>query len=277
MREHPASILVAQLQPMTNDALTSAHLVAELLIENPDAELAIFPELFLNGNSLVFAQESAVSAGSRAIQRIRKAARSTRTAVIVGAAERSFGFPSDAAVCIDEMGEVAGIYRKVHLSPAEHRHLAAGSSFVVVPLAGLRVAPLIADDLAFPEPARAVARAGIDLLVTIAATEDVDVDERSIFVRARAIENRTPHVYVNRVGDESGRRYGGESTVVDAAGEPIAALAPLRPEVRLVKVPIGDIVYPDYPRQMVVDVPVLRIADHPSSASLVKSPVSANP
>ncbi len=268
MREHPTAVLLAQLQPMTNDVLTAAHGVAELLAEHSDADLAVFPELFLNGNSLRFAQESAVSASSRAVQRIREAARRTHTAVVVGMAERSFGFPCDAALCVDEEGEVAGIYRKVHLAPEEHRYLAPGSSFIVVTLAGLRVAPLMAADLSFPEVTRGLARAGTDLLVTLAATGDHDAEERAVFVRARAIENRTPHVYVNRVGDESGCRYSGESTVIDATGERLTVLAPMRREIRLVEVVIGETVEPDYPREALDDVPVLRLADHPSSAAM---------
>jgi predicted amidohydrolase len=277
MREHPATVLLAQLRPAPNDILTSAHLVGELLVEHPDAELAVFPELFLNGNSLRFARENAVSSASRAVQRIREAARRTHTAVVVGMVERSFGFLCDAALCVDEDGEIAGIYRKVHLTGDEQRHLAAGSSFIVVLLAGLRVAPLSGVDLAFPESTGGVARAGIDLLVTIAATEEGDAEEQAVFVRARAIENRTPHVYVNRVGDESGRRYSGESTVIDATGGPLATLAAMRPEVRLVEVPIGVTVEPDYPRDALENVPVLRIAEPPSGGSPARYPVSVNP
>ena len=247
MGEHPATVLLAQLQPVTNDVISSAHLVGELLAEHADVDIAVFPELFLSGNSLSFVRESAVPLGSRVVERIRDSARRSQTAVIVGFAERLSGFPSDTALCVDADGEIAGIYRKVHLAEEEHRHLSPGSAFAVVSLAGLRVAPLMAGDLAFPEAARVVARSGIDLLVTIAATEERDAEEHTLLVRARAIENRVPHVYVNRVGYESGRRYCGESTVVDASGSPLVTLFPSRPEVRAVPVPIGTVDEPDHP------------------------------
>ena len=256
MGEHPTTVLIAQLQPLTSDVISSAHLVGELLAEHAGVDIAVFPELFLNGNSLSFVRESAVPLGSRVIQRIRDSARRSHTAVIVGVAERSTGFPSDTALCVDRDGEIAGIYRKVHLAEEQHRHLTPGSSFAVVPLGGLRVAPLMGGDLAFPEAARAVARTGIDLLVTIAATEERDAEEHAVFVRARAIENRVPHVYVNRVGDESGRRYCGESTAVDATGSPLVTLLPSRPDVRVVEVPIGVVVEPDYPSRAREDVGV---------------------
>jgi predicted amidohydrolase len=265
MREHPATVLLAQLEPLTNDVISSAHVVGEVLAEHDDVDLAVFPELFLNGNSLSFVHESAVSVASQAVRRLRDAARRSHTAVIVGVAERSIGFPADAALCIDEAGEVAGIYRKVHLAAEEQRHIRPGSSFTVVPLAGLMVAPLMAEDLAFPEATRAVARAGTELLVTIAASQDRDAEERAVFVRARAMENRLPHVYVNRVGEESGRRYGGESTVVDATGAPLLTLVPSRPDVRVARVPIGSVPEPDYLRQSRSEVAVLpngdRLAD----------------
>jgi predicted amidohydrolase len=276
MREHPATVLLAQLEPLTNDVISSAHVVGELLSEH-DVDLAVFPELFLNGNSLDFVHESAVSVGSQAVRRLREAARRSHTAVIVGVAERSFGFPSDAALCIDEVGEVAGIYRKVHLAEAEQRHIRPGSSFTVVPLAGLRVAPLMAEDLAYPEATRAVARAGTDLLVTIAASEDRDAEERAVFVRARAIENRLPHVYVNRVGEESGRRYGGESTVIDASGSPLVRLVPSRPDIRVAEVPIGNIVEPDYPRLTRDEVAVTSVPERAVDAPRVDQGELASP
>src|SRR5579871_2820225 len=126
MREHPATVLLAQLEPLTNDVISSAHVVGEVLAEHDDVDLAVFPELFLNGNSLSFVHESAVSVASQAVRRLRDAARRSHTAVIVGVAERSVGFPSDAALCIDEAGEVAGIYRKVHLAADEQRHIRPG-------------------------------------------------------------------------------------------------------------------------------------------------------
>jgi predicted amidohydrolase len=277
MLEQPTTVLLAQLEPLTNDVISSAHVVGQLLAEHDEVDLAIFPELFLNGNSLNFVHESAVSVGSQAVRRMRDAARRTHTAVIVGVAERSFGFPSDAALCIDEAGEIAGIYRKVHLAEEEQRHLRPGSSFTVVPMAGLMVAPLMAEDLAYPEATRAVARAGIDLLVTIAASEDRDAEERAVFVRARAIENRLPHIYVNRVGEESGRRYGGESTIVDASGAPLITLVSARPDVRVAEVQIGSTVEPDYPRRTREEVGVLPPADRTMDRSPMGSVEPSEP
>jgi predicted amidohydrolase len=259
MGERRAILLVGQLAPAVNDPITNGHAVAEVLHDHQGIDLAVFPDLFLNGNSPAFLRENAITLDSLVVRRIREAARRANTAVIVGLAERSFGLPSDTVLCVDGSGAVAGVYRTVHLSGAARRHLGPGSSFAVATMGALRVAPLTDGDLAHAAAARSVARAGIDLLVTLAATEEGDAGEQSVLVRARAIENRVPHAYVNRVGAESRRRYAGESTVLDAAGLTLATLAPGRAEVRVVEVPIGVKVEPDHPSLARDDVAVLAV------------------
>jgi predicted amidohydrolase len=86
----------------------------------------------------------------------------------------------------------------------------------------VRAAPLICFDVEFPEPARAVSRAGAELLVTIAANMEPYAEDHALAVRARALDNRRPHVYVNRSGSESGLRFCGASAAVTADGRVVA-------------------------------------------------------
>lgn len=121
-----------------------------------------------------------------------------------GAAPVSVG-----AVCVDEYGRAAGTYRRTRLFGAERTAVRPGGRYPVSTLAGVAVAPLICYDVEFPEPARTVADAGAELLVTLSVNMLPYRDEHEVLPRIRAMENRLPHVYVNQVGAESGFRFPG--------------------------------------------------------------------
>src|SRR5581483_5398409 len=97
-----------------------------------------------------------------------------------------------------------------------------GAELVLVPLAGRLVGPLICFDVEFPEPARALAAAGAELLVTLSANMEPYGDEHEVATRARALENRVPHLYANSVGTIGPNRFVGRSRSVDAGGQVLA-------------------------------------------------------
>ncbi|HST43461.1 MAG TPA: nitrilase-related carbon-nitrogen hydrolase, partial [Conexibacter sp.] len=113
---------------------------------------------------------------------------------------------------------------KTHLFGAEAEAFAAGDELLVVELAGRRVAPLVCFDVEFPEPARALARAGAELLATLSANMEPYGPDHALAARARALDNRLPHVYVNRVGGEGGHRFVGGSAAIGADGAALAEL-----------------------------------------------------
>ena len=239
--------VLAQLAPRPHDVAANAATVVRLLREHPEADLACFPELFLQGYTLPGIDRLALDVDDEPLARIRAAAAASSTAVVVGFAERLDGerLPADSALLVDRDGALAGVYRKVHLFGQEADHFTPGREYVVAGLAGLRVAPLICYDLEFPEPARAVALAGADLIVTVSANMAPYLAEHQLFAGARAVENRRPHVYVNRPGTESGWTFVGGSCLVTAAGDVPAALGDGE-EVAVVDVVLGPPPLPDY-------------------------------
>jgi predicted amidohydrolase len=218
--------VLAQLRPEGGDLAANARAVAGAVAAHPSADLAVFPELFLGGYDPARAGELAVAAGDPALDGVRDAARAHATAVLVGFAERTeAGGVANAVACIDTDGAWRATYRKTHLfGGAEAATFVAGETLRVVGLAGRRVAPLVCFDMEFPEPARAVARAGAELLVTVAANMDPYGPDHALAARARALDNRLPHLYVNRIGDEAGLHFAGGSVAVAADGSVIADL-----------------------------------------------------
>lgn len=228
--------LLAQLAPAPRDVDANAERVVRTLREQPDADIAVFPELFLGGYTLGRLDELAVAPDAAPLQAIAEAAAATATAVVVGFAERQAGGVANAAACFGADGALEGVYRKTHLFGAEARAFMAGGEQLVVPLAGALAAPLICFDIEFPEPARAVARAGAELLVTPSANMEPYWADHELASRARALDNRLPHVYVNRVGSESGHGFVGGSRAVGPDGTVLAELSRDREEVRVVAV-----------------------------------------
>ena len=228
--------LLAQLAPAPRDPDANAERVARALRERPDADLAVFPELFIGGYTLRHLDELAMTADAAPLSAIAEAAAATRTAVVVGFAERLADGVANSAACFDADGSLAGVYRKTHLFGAEAEAFTPGGEQLVVPLAGALVAPLICFDIEFPEPARAVARAGATLLVTPSANMAPYWADHELASRARALDNRIAHLYANRVGSEGRHQFVGGSRAVAPDGSTLIEASEDQEELLVVAV-----------------------------------------
>jgi predicted amidohydrolase len=120
-------------------------------------------------------------------------------------------------------------YDKRHLfrMAGEHERYAAGRDRLTVQINGWRVCPLVCYDLRFPVFIRnrfdheAAGRFDYDLAVFVANWPSPRRYAWQTLLRARAIENLSYVVAVNRVGtDGNGHPYSGDSAVLDYLGQP---------------------------------------------------------
>jgi len=233
-------VLLGQLCPVPGDVDANVGAITGALASHPAAELAVFPELFLGGYDLARVAELAVGVDGAEIAALRAAAREAGTALVVGFAEALGDCRvANAVACIDADGTIETIYRKAYLfGAAERAAFVPGDALRLAGLAGRRVGPLVCFDVEFPEPARALARAGCELLVTVAANMDPYGPDHELAACARALDNRRPHVYVNRCGAEAGMSFAGGSAVIGPDGsvhhqlgrEPLLACVELEDE-----------------------------------------------
>jgi (R)-amidase len=251
--------LLAQLASVVRDPHANVERAVAAIAKHPDVDLAVFPELFLSAYDLRSLDLTAFAADGDELGEIAAAAASAGTAVVVGFAERlgEGGFANSVA-CIDRDGALAAVYRKTMLFAGERKVFTPGDELCLVPLAGRVAAPLVCFDAEFPEPARALAVAGAELLVTASANMEPYGDDHEIAIRARALENHLPHVYVNAVGTVGRHEFVGRSRSVDAGGEVLAAAG--RGE-ELVVAPVGEpgavSEHVDYLRQLPGPLPVV--------------------
>lgn len=238
--------LLAQLTPEPADPAANVGQVAKALAAHPEADLAVVPELFLTGYDPGAAAATAVEADGPELGALRRVAAERGTALVAGFAEAlGGGRTANAAACIDCDGTLRGVYRKTHLFGAgERAAFTPGDALLVCELAGVRVAPMICFDVEFPEPARALARAGAELLVTLAANPEPYGPDHDLAARARALDNRLPHLYVNRTGTQAGLRFAGGSAALGPDGAVLAS-AGRSPEELCVSMDPGARPHPD--------------------------------
>jgi predicted amidohydrolase len=229
--------LLCQLGSRIGDPASNAARAADAILAHPEADLAVFPELYLGGYSYRNVEGVARTVEDEEVLTVRRAAAEAGTAAVLGFAERTPQGVANSAALIDTDGSVAAVYRKTQLFGGERDVFVAGEELVVVPLAGRLVAPLVCFDIEFPEPARAAALAGAELLVTASANMEPFYVDHEVASKARAVENRLPHLYANAVGASDDLVFVGGSRAVSPLGDVVAEGSRDREELIVVTVP----------------------------------------
>ena len=219
-------VALAQLRPRLRDTAQNLRTAREVVAGHGDADLVVFPELFLSCYTVDAPGELALDLDGPEVGEIARAARESSTAVIFGAPERVEGGIANSAISVDRRGDVVGSYRKTHLFGDERGAFVAGDELMIADIDGLRAGLMICFDVEFPEVARSLARAGADLLVTISANMDPFGRDHEVFSTARALENGLPHLYVNQVGAGEKFTFSGGTMTVSADGDHLVAAGP---------------------------------------------------
>ena len=178
--------------------------------------LMCFPELFLTGYKIDRdLHEHGEGLGGPSVKRVCKIARMYGIGLIFGMPERADSMLFNTAVAVDANGRVVGSYRKIHLfGPEENAVFTPGDEVVVLDMDGLRVGLAICYDIEFPEMARALRRAGAEVIAVPTANMHPFVSVPTTFVRSRALENGLPVIYANHSGETAGIVFTGGSCIV---------------------------------------------------------------
>ena len=112
-------------------------------------------------------------------------------------------------------------YDKRHLfrMAGEHNVFTAGNHKITTTIKGWKICPLICYDLRFPVWSRNI-KNEYDVLLYLANWPTARIDSWDTLLKARAIENISYVVGVNRVGEDAQNiAYSGNSTVIDFKGK----------------------------------------------------------
>ena len=190
------------------------------------AKLVVFPECALSGYGFSSREQGlghAVSLDSAPVSKVVAACERHQCFCIFGLLERDGDRLFNACVLTGPDG-VVGSYRKVHLpflgidmfvDPGDR-------PFAVHDAGGSKSACISVMTVAFPRPARVLTLLGADLLVLPTNWPTHSECAAEHMIPTRAMENTVYMMAVNRVGEESGFRFIGRSSIVEPSGRVLA-------------------------------------------------------
>lgn len=228
----PLRVSMIQASTLWHDAAGNRELYGELIQQCPQhTDLIVLPETFLSGFSNNTREFAELMDGA-GVQWLQKMAGQKRCVITGSIAVRDGERLLNRLIWMRPDGTFA-LYDKRHLfrMAGEHERYGSGTDRLIVELNGWRICPLICYDLRFPVFSRnrfaekSAAGRDYDLLLYVANWPAARSHPWKTLLRARAIENLSYCVGVNRVGlDGNGISYAGESVALDFLGQPLVEM-----------------------------------------------------
>lgn len=184
--------------------------------EKPD--LIIIPELAIEGYDFSYVESFSDNDFLRIREFYADLARELKTPILAGTVERANGHFYDSALYLNDQGEGIYVYQKIHLWDKETEFFTPGQEYGMIDIKGWKIGIGICADAGFPEFARSLVLQGADLLVYVSAWVKPYADSWTLMCKARACENQSYVVGVNRIGTAAGTQYCGHSIVVEPSG-----------------------------------------------------------
>lgn len=216
---------------MTNDTLNVALVQTTLAWENPKAnrthiedkvssitaDLIVLPEMFSSGFTMNASRVAETMDGETITW--LKALSKTKNAAIVGSLVIKENENYYNRLVFVEPNGTLTTYDKRHTFTlaGEHKVYTAGTKKIIIDYKGFKICPLVCYDLRFPVWARN--SEDYDVLIYVANWPKVRIAAWDALLKARAIENMSYCIGVNRVGlDGNNYEYSGHSAAYDVLG-----------------------------------------------------------
>ncbi len=184
-----------------------------------NSDLIILPELFNTG--FCFDTHLAETMDGTTVQWMQKMAKKSQCALMGSIMIIENDAIYNRMLLVTPTGEIQH-YDKLHLFAYgnEDKYFKKGTKIVIFELNGWRIKPIICYDLRFPVAARNTE--SYDILICVANWPNTRVDAWDTLLKARAIENQSYTIGVNRVGiDANNLTYIGHSNGYDPLGKPL--------------------------------------------------------
>lgn len=226
---------------MANSTLNIAIIQSNLVWENPvqnrinfsakikkltkDIDLIVLPEMFTSGFTMS-PESVAETMEGQTIQWLKSVANDNQAAIVGSLVIQEADSYYNRLVFVHPNG-VINTYDKRHAFTlaGEDKVYTSGNSKVIVDYIGFKIRPLICYDLRFPVWSRNTQN--YDVLIYVANWPKKRIHAWGTLLQARAIENMSYCVGVNRVGlDANSYDYSGHSAIYNALGEKLTSLKP---------------------------------------------------
>ncbi len=230
------------------DQLKIAYLQSDLIWEDPKqnrkhfkqkieditkpVDVILLPEMFTTGFTMN-AKDNAETMTGKSVEWMQKIANS-KNAALVGSLTIEENNAFYNRLCFVEPDGTIHKYDKRHTFSlaGEDKVFSAGNDKLVIDFRGWKICPLICYDLRFPVWSRNIE--DYDLLLYVANWPKPRIQAWDALLKARAIENMTYCIGVNRIGvDEKENEYCGHSAAYDVLGN---VMLPIKPNKDLTEI-----------------------------------------
>ncbi|HKK81129.1 MAG TPA: nitrilase family protein [Prolixibacteraceae bacterium] len=221
--EKKDKLKLAIIQPDTDweDADSNRFLLTNAISEIPNGvDLVIMPEVFVSGFTMNAAKVAEEMQGPT-VSWMKKVAAERDFALCGSLIVKDKGLYYNRFVWVYPNGEMH-TYDKSHLFTIEKEteNFTKGNSQILIEYKGWKIFPIVCYDVRFPEWTRNTQ--GYDLMINVANWPAVRRKVWDVLNRARAIENQSYVVAVNRVGRDGALiNYSGDSMVINFKGKRI--------------------------------------------------------
>ncbi|MBP0904804.1 amidohydrolase [Mariniflexile gromovii] len=196
-------------------------------------DVIVLPEMFSTGFTMKPEQVAETMDGKTVVW-MQNQALKTGAAIVGSLVISEAGNYYNRLLFVEPSGNIT-IYDKRHTFTlaGEDKVYTAGKQKVIIDYKGWKICPMVCYDLRFPVWARNVEN--YDVLLYVANWPKARILAWDTLLKARAIENMSYVVGVNRVGlDGTQIEYSGNSAVYDVLGTDISAIRPNKEQIDVV-------------------------------------------
>jgi predicted amidohydrolase len=209
------------------------HLTKQIEGISESVDLIVLPEMFTSGFTMNASAVAETMFGETVVW-MQDLALLEQTAIMGSVVISENGNFYNRLLFVHPNGIIESYDKKHTFTLAgEHKVYTAGKEKLLVTYKGWKICPLICYDLRFPVWARNVEE--YDVLIYVANWPKVRITAWDTLLKARAIENMSYCVGVNRVGvDGNGHEYSGHSAVYDVLGHKLDSISENQEAIEIV-------------------------------------------
>lgn len=251
MKEH-LSISLIQSSLVWKKPKKNLSDLSNIISSIKEADIILLPEMF----NTAFCPDSthlAETMNGKSVRWMKKIAKEKSCAISGSLMIQSNNKVYNRLVWVSKKGEIS-TYDKRHLFSLvnEGDYITKGKERLIITIDGWRVCPLICYDLRFPVFSRN--NINYDVLIYVANWPKKRIDAWNTLLKARAIENQSYTIGVNRVGrDGNDIPFNGGSKVIDAFGSEIIAVEENKEAVIQVSLSMNDLMLKRRQRKFLQD------------------------
>ncbi len=204
-------------------------------------DLVIFPEMTLTSFSMESRKIKEVLETSKTVAFFKNNALKYKTFIAFGVVLSRGDKATNSLIVVNPLGEIEAIYAKIHpfSFAKENQFYEEGNKLTKCSIKSVCVGLTICYDLRFPELYQGYSK-DCQLIINIANWPERRVSHWNTLLQARAIENQSFVVGVNRVGiDGNGLSYQKSSQIISPQGTILKGI-PLSDEIDIYTIDISE-------------------------------------